>query len=1045
MSPQRPDRAFIAQDLFVSEDILVPRLLEQARFTIAEASAIDDMAKKLVQSVRAGRRKFGLVDAFMNEYQLSSEEGVVLMCLAEALLRIPDAGTADKLIADKIGSGHWEEHVGQSSSLFVNASTWGLMLTGRVVEMEDAAGKDVMGYVKKLVHRSGEPIIRNAMRHAMRIMGRQFVLGRTIKEALDVAAENEAAGYSHSFDMLGEAAETAEDAKRYYESYQIALDALSKSAAKNTFPVFRQPSLSVKLSALHPRYEPAKEDRLIKELLPKLIELCLTAKAANIGLTLDAEEADRIDISLELFARLAELPELAGWDGLGLAVQAYGRRALPVLKWLKQLGDVTNRRFPVRLVKGAYWDSEIKWAQEAGLASYPVFTRKSATDVSYFACVRYMIANKARFYCQFATHNAQSVAAIMVMMQDYRDFEFQRLHGMGEALYNEVVGEDKLGVPCRIYAPVGTHEDLLAYLVRRLLENGANTSFVNRLADDDAPIQEIILNPVERVGARKTHPHPKITAPVDLLQPVRQNSRGLALWEKTVRLPLEAEINQALSQPCQAEPLVAGEKPSGAAILISSPHDRNVKVGEVIEADISMVARAVEKGAAAQWSWDRIGGEARAIILEKAADLFEENTSRLMALLIREAGKTLDNAIGDIREAVDFLRYYAYLAAKDFNGPKVLNGPTGELNQMRLHGRGVFACISPWNFPLAIFTGQVSAALAAGNAVVAKPAEQTPLIAFEAVKLMHQAGVPQEVLGLVPGKGDSVGAALITHPLVSGVAFTGSNQTARAIQIALANRQGAILPFIAETGGINAMIIDSSALAEQAVSDVVHSAFDSAGQRCSAARVMFVQEDVATRTFDMLSGAMEELEIGDPLNYATDVGPVIDEEAKKRLNDHKDKMNVTQKCLLDLPLPPETADGTYVSPAAFEITDISVLEQEVFGPILHLIRYNADKLDKVCEAINNSGFGLTLGVHSRVNSTIEYIQQHVKVGNLYVNRDQIGAVVGVQPFGGEGLSGTGPKAGGPHYLQRFASERVQSTNITASGGNAHLMTLETGD
>jgi len=1045
MSVQLPDRNSISKGLFTSENVAVPRLVEQAGFSVAEDAEINDLARKLVLAVRAGRRKFGLVDAFMNEYQLSSEEGVVLMCLAEALLRIPDAETADKLIADKIGSGHWDEHLGQSSSLFVNASTWGLMLTGRVVEMEGQAGSDVWGYVKKLVQRSGEPIIRQAMRHAMRIMGRQFVLGRTINEALDVASDNEAAGYSHSYDMLGESAKTNSDAQRYFDSYKTALEALANSARDTTATVFRQPSLSVKLSALHPRYEPAKEARLVKELLPRLVELCRMAKAANIGLTIDAEEASRLDISLELFGRLALKPELKNWDGLGLAVQAYGRRATAVLRWLKQLGDVTQRRFAVRLVKGAYWDSEIKWAQEAGLDSYPVFTRKSATDVSYFACARYMIAHPARFYCQFATHNAQSVAALMVMMQDNRDFEFQRLHGMGEALYNEVVGSGKLGVACRIYAPVGTHEDLLAYLVRRLLENGANTSFVNRLADDDAPIAGIIRNPVERVLSLKVHPHPKIPAPVDLLQPVRQNSHGLPLWDMPVRLDLLARIETAMAQPAFAHPLVAGEEPGAASRAIVSPQDNRSEVGRVVEADMALVARSVEIGAQAQMSWDKRGGEGRAQILEKAADLFEENTPRLMALLVREAGKTLDNAYGDLREAVDFLTYYAHLARKDFSAPQVLAGPTGEVNCIRLAARGVFACISPWNFPLAIFTGQISAALAAGNCVVAKPAEQTPLVAFEAVKLLHQAGVPEEVLSLLPGRGDAVGAELITHPLICGVAFTGSNQTARAIQIALANRDGAILPLIAETGGINTMIIDSSALAEQAVSDVVRSAFDSAGQRCSAARVMFVQDEVAGRVFTMLKGAMEELSIGDPLDYATDVGPVIDAAAKKRLNEHKHQMSRTAKCLIDLTLPQQTTHGTYVSPCAYEIDHLSTLKQEVFGPVLHLIRYKADRLDQVCQAINATGFGLTLGLHTRINTTADYIQNHVKVGNLYVNRDQIGAVVGVQPFGGEGLSGTGPKAGGPHYLHRFAVERVQSTNITASGGNTHLMTLETGD
>ncbi len=1045
MSLKIPARDIIAQGLFTPESELVPSVVEKARFGAKEQNEIAELATKLVQAVRAGRRKFGHVDAFMNEYQLSSEEGVVLMCLAEALLRIPDADTADKLIADKIGEGDWGEHLGKSSSLLVNASTWGLMLTGRVVELTETAGQDVWGYLKTVVHRSGEPIIRQAMRHAMRIMGRQFVLGRTIDEALSIARENEAAGYSHSYDMLGEAAMTGSDAEGYFDSYRAALEALSLRVADNQQSVFTNPSLSVKLSALHPRYEASKEARLKQELLPRLVELCRMAKAADIGLTIDAEEIDRLDVSLALFADLAAAPELSRWDGLGLAVQAYSRSALPVLEWLKDLADVTHRRIPVRLVKGAYWDSEVKWAQESGYATYPVFTRKSSTDVSFLACARYMCANRDRFYCQFATHNAHTVAAVMVMMGKYRDFEFQRLHGMGEALYNEVVGEGEMAASCRIYAPVGAHEDLLAYLVRRLLENGANTSFVNRLADDDAPIGEIIRNPVERISSLKSYPHPKIPAPVDMLLPTRKSAAGLALWDSSIRQLLLAEINAALGDFTTARAIVGGEEIEGSEQAVKSPHDHRIEIGQACEADGSSVARAVELAAEAQWSWDQIGGNARAEILERAADLYEINRSRLMALLVREAGKTLDNALGDVRVAVDFFRYYAHRARKDFADVEELAGPTGELNQIRLHGRGVFACISPWNFPLAIFTGQISAALAAGNAVVAKPAEQTPLIGFEAVKLMHEAGVPVDVLSYVPGRGDVVGAALVDHPQIAGVAFTGSNETARAIQISLARREGAIVPLIAETGGINVMIVDSSALTEQAVGDVVHSAFDSAGQRCSAARVMFVQDDVAQRTFSMLKGAMEELSIGDPLDYSTDVGPVIDAEAKQHLDGHKQNMMRSADCLIDLPLPGKTGQGTYVSPAAYEINRLEVLKQEVFGPVLHLIRYKADRLPEVCQAINNSGFGLTLGLHTRINSTVDYIRDHVKVGNFYINRDQIGAVVGVQPFGGEGLSGTGPKAGGPRYLHRFAVERVQSTNITASGGNAHLMTLETGD
>jgi RHH-type transcriptional regulator, proline utilization regulon repressor / proline dehydrogenase / delta 1-pyrroline-5-carboxylate dehydrogenase len=1038
-----PGRDGIAEYLLADEAAVVRELVDQARVSPDEARETEARARHLVEAVRRGRRQAGGIDEFMQEYALSSEEGVVLMCLAEALLRIPDAATADKLIADKIGGRQWDRHIGHSDSLFVNASAWGLMLTGRFIELSSQPRQDVSGYLRQFAKRSGEPVVRSAMRRAMRIMGKHFVLGRTIEEALTVAKPMRAEGYRFSFDMLGEAAMTMADADRYYAAYMEALRVVARQAGKLEpgASVFARPSLSVKLSAIHPRYQAKARGRLMDELLPRLIELAQAAKSADLGLTIDAEEADRLDLQLEIFAKAAAAPELAGWDGLGLAVQGYSKRCYQVLKWLAELAEATGRKLPVRLVKGAYWDTEIKRAQEAGLAGYPVFTRKVGTDVSYLACAKLMLARRDVFYPQFATHNAHTLAAVSVMAGEGDGYEFQRLHGMGQALYAEVLGSDKLDRPCRIYAPVGSHEDLLAYLVRRLLENGANTSFVNRLADDEAPIEDIIADPVREVERLESIPHPSIPLPTQIFAP-RVNSRGLPLWDNATREPLVAEMQAAFSKPLRALPIVAGKAEVGEAVhKVVSPQDRRVTVGEVSEASDAQVDAALTAADVAWIEWDRRGGAMRARILEKVADLYEANTAKLMALLVIEAGKSLDNALSDLREAVDFLRYYATRARAEFAEPLRLGGPTGEANELTLAGRGVFVCISPWNFPLAIFTGQMTAALAAGNAVIAKPAEQTPLVAFEAVKLFHQAGVPGEVLSLLPGDGARLGKRLLPDPRVAGVAFTGSNETASIIHRTLAERKGAIVPFIAETGGINAMIVDSSALPEQAVRDVVLSAFDSAGQRCSAARVLFVQEDIADKLIAMLKGAIAELKVGDPADYATDVGPVIDEDARRNLDGHKDRMRREAATIIELEPAPDTAHGIFVAPAAYEIGAISVLEREVFGPILHVVRYRSDQLHEVCEAINNTGYGLTLGLHTRIERTMEEVRRLVRVGNLYVNRNQIGAVVGAQPFGGEGLSGTGPKAGGPHYLHRFATERVVSVDTTALGGNAALLSL----
>jgi RHH-type proline utilization regulon transcriptional repressor/proline dehydrogenase/delta 1-pyrroline-5-carboxylate dehydrogenase len=1039
-----PSREAIGEALLADEDALVAVLTDKARFSDAERERIEAVAVRLVEGARAGRRESGGVDSFLAEYGLSSEEGVLLLCLAEALLRIPDAATADRLIAGTIGTGDWERHVGHSDSVLVNASTWGLMLTGHILDWGLGKVRDLGSLIQRLIARSGEPVIRQALCQAMRILGNQFVLGGTIEEALSNARDEAREGYRFSFDMLGEAARTAEDAARYTARYEEAVATIAAWAgdpeARTDDALHARPGLSVKLSALHPRYEPSQEVRLHEELMPRLASLARAMRDAWLPLTIDAEEAERLDLSLAMLEPLLTDPALSGWNGLGLAVQAYSKRALPLIDWLAGVAEATGRRIPIRLVKGAYWDSEIKWAQEAGFASYPVFTRKVNTDVAYLAAARVLLARPDCFYPQFATHNAHTIAAIAELAGS-QPYEFQRLYGMGQALHREVVHPEALGKPCRIYAPVGGHRDLLAYLVRRLLENGANTSFVNRLADDAAPIAAIVADPVEKAAALPEKANPLIPLPPKLYAPARKNSLGLPLWETSIRAPLTGEIGGALKTPATAGPIVSGRvvETGGEVIEITSPHDLRVVVGRCRTADRPAIDAALGAAKTASEAWDRSGGVARAEILERAADLFEADRPQLMALMVREAGKTLVSAQADLREAVDFLRYYAAEARAKFESPQFMVGPTGERNEMSLHGRGVFAAISPWNFPLAIFTGQTAGALAAGNAVVAKPAEQTPLVAARAIRLLHQAGVPGDVLHLLPGRGEVVGAALVADPRVDGVVFTGGTDTGHAINRALAAREGPIRKLIAETGGLNAMIVDSSALPEQVVDDALRSAFDSAGQRCSALRVLFLQEDVADATLDMLVGAARELTIGDPLDYATDIGPVIDDEAKATLEAHKAKMRSEARELLDLPLWPAQAYGTYVAPAIYEIPKIGMLEREVFGPILHVVRFHGECLGAVCEAINATGYGLTLGLHSRIKATADFVAARVKVGNMYVNRNQIGAVVGVQPFGGGGLSGTGPKVGGPHYLEAFAVERVRTTDLTASGGNASLL------
>ncbi|BBK38708.1 bifunctional protein PutA [Allostella sp. ATCC 35155] len=1033
-------RAALRAATRADETAVVEGLLAAATLPADGRDRVAARARQLVEAVRGSRHGKGGLDAFLHEYELSSQEGIVLMCLAEALLRIPDSETVDRLIRDKIGGADWQRHLGASDSAFVNASTWALMLTGRIVRSDERPGH--AGILKRLVGRAGEPVIREAVTAAMRILGRQFVMGRTIAEALARARPAEQAGYRHSYDMLGEAARTAADAERYFRSYAAAIAAIG-AEAKGRGPV-EAPGISIKLSALHPRFEFAQSSRVHAELTPRVAELARQAKAVGIGFTVDAEEADRLDLSLDVIEGVATDPALAGWDGFGLAVQAYQKRALPLLEWLADLARRSRRRLMVRLVKGAYWDSEIKRSQERGLPGYPVFTRKVATDVSYIACARRLLADASAFYPQFATHNAHTVATVLELAGNRTDWEFQRLHGMGEALYGEVVGKDKLDRPARVYAPVGSHEDLLAYLVRRLLENGANTSFVNRLVDEKAPIEEIVADPVARLARLPVKPHPGIALPADLYGAERKNSAGIDLADPVAAQALADHMAEAARVPAAAAPLVGGRPADGPSRPVASPADRTVVVGSVVEATAETVDQAVARAARAAPDWDALAAGERAALLDRAAALYEAEGPRLMALVVREGGRTVPDALSELREAVDFLRYYAARARRDFRVRR-LPGPTGERNELRLAGRGTFACISPWNFPLAIFTGQIAAALAAGNAVLAKPAEQTPLIGAAAVALLHRAGIPGDVLQFLPGDGATVGARLVADPRVSGVAFTGSTETARAINRVLADRPGPIAPLIAETGGQNALIVDSSALPEQVVQDILTSAFNSAGQRCSALRVLFVQDDAADRTLAMLKGAMAELRIGDPALLATDIGPVIDADAQAMLQRHAGRMRREGKVVAEMPLPAGTERGTFFGPAAYEIDALSRLEGEVFGPILHVVRWQAGRLDQVLDAIRATGYGLTLGIHSRIDETVRHVTRRLGVGNTYVNRNMVGAVVGVQPFGGEGLSGTGPKAGGPHYLPRFATERTLSVDTTAAGGNASLLSLAEGD
>jgi RHH-type proline utilization regulon transcriptional repressor/proline dehydrogenase/delta 1-pyrroline-5-carboxylate dehydrogenase len=1016
---------------FADERTTVAAALATTPLNGDEREAVRQEAMALVRAARRGAQKQGVVESFLAEFSLSTREGLALMCLAEALLRTPDEETRDKLIAEKIASADWASHAGASDSLLVNASTWSLMLTGKLIDPDEEARADLSGFIRRLAGRLGEPVIRRAVGAAVRIMGEQFVLGATIAKAIKRAGQD---GFVCSFDMLGEGARTEADADRYESAYAAALRVVGKHAS-DLGPEAGH-GVSVKLSALSPRYDARQPERVWGELYPRVKRLAALAAQSNINMTLDAEEADRLVISLEILERLAMEPELGSWTGLGLAVQAYQKRGPQVIEAVAGIARSTGRRLMVRLVKGAYWDSEIKRAQVAGLPGYPVYTTKAATDLSYLACARALLAAAPALYGQFATHNAHTLAAVREMArQAGLSPEFQRLHGMGEALY--AGARERYGdFPLRVYAPVGSHEDLLPYLVRRLLENGANTSFVHALLDERTPVEKVVSDPIATVEAAGGAPHPRIPLPGDLYGPSRRNSRGVDLSIAAARAEIAAAI--AALPPLEAGPIVRGKMTMADAKARKSPSDLSRTIGRAADATMEQVDAAFAAARSAQPAWDALGGEGRAPVLRAMADALEVNRDRLVAICTAEAGKTLADGVAEVREAADFCRYYASLAEQQFAQPQTLKGPVGESNQLSLHGRGVFACISPWNFPLAIFTGQIAAALAAGNAVVAKPAEQTPLIAAEAVRLYHAAGLNPDLLHLLTGEGAGIGQAVVGHSSCAGVAFTGGTDTAWAINRTLAARQGPILPFIAETGGLNAMFVDTTALREQVIDDVLVSAFGSAGQRCSALRMLFVPHDTADLLLEGLAGGMDALVLGDPEDPRTDIGPVIDEDACAALVAHRERLGREARVLRELAAP---RGGHFFGPALAEIPSAGFLQKEMFGPILHVVRYDANDLAAAAAPLARAGYGLTLGVHSRIEAFAEQVRAAVPAGNAYVNRSMIGAVVGVQPFGGEGLSGTGPKAGGPHALLRYAVERAVSVNITAQGGDPALLNL----
>jgi RHH-type proline utilization regulon transcriptional repressor/proline dehydrogenase/delta 1-pyrroline-5-carboxylate dehydrogenase len=1018
---------------YAPDDIAIARrLMAAVPSADAREAAIEKRARDLIEAIRRAGGGFGGVEEMLREYALSTREGLALMVLAEALLRVPDSATADRLIEDKLGQGDFVNHESKSSALLVNASTWALGLSARIIR----PGETPESIIGQLAKRIGVPTLRTATRQAMKVLGNHFVLGQTIEDALGRSRSGSGALSRYSFDMLGEGARTAADAARYFNSYSAAIDAIGRVAGDRPLP--ERPGISVKLSALHPRYEAVSRERSLTELVPLTLVLARKAKTHNLNFTIDAEEADRLELSLDVIAAVFADPSLAGWDGFGLAIQAYQKRASAVIAWAGGLAERLDRRMMVRLVKGAYWDTEIKRAQERGLADYPVFTRKCLTDLNYIACADRLLAMRPRIFPQFATHNALTVATVLERAGPGDDYEFQRLHGMGEALY-ERLRESSPGVACRVYAPVGGHRDLLAYLVRRLLENGANSSFVSAASDPDVPVEELLRQPDELLGSADYARHEDIPLPADLYGRTRRNSAGVEFGDKVSLDALLKEVTAHRETKFVAASMMDGKPLGNTYRKAVSPIDGRTEIGELADLDPGSAGEIMAAAQAGFRSWSATPAARRAVILEAAADLLEARRGLFLHLIQVEGGRTLDDAVAELREAVDFCRYYAAEGRKHFGEGLPLPGPTGESNVLRLRGRGVFVCISPWNFPLAIFTGQVAAALMAGNTVVAKPAEQTPLIAYETVKLLHEAGVPASALHLALGDG-SVGAALTSDRHVAGVAFTGSTEVGRLINRALAAKDGPIAVLIAETGGINTMIADATALPEQVADDVVTSAFRSAGQRCSALRLLCVQADVADRMVEMIAGAARELKLGDPRDPSTHIGPVIDREAKQKLDTYIASVRGGESNAARILHAGETPrEGYFVAPHIVELSDASALREEVFGPVLHVARYRADKLDDLLSAIEATGYGLTLGVHSRITETADRIARRLSTGNVYVNRNMIGAVVGVQPFGGNGLSGTGPKAGGPHYLPRFATEQVVTVNTAAAGGNAELL------
>ncbi|MCM2680381.1 bifunctional proline dehydrogenase/L-glutamate gamma-semialdehyde dehydrogenase PutA [Echinimonas agarilytica] len=1028
----------ISEHYLLDESSTVQHLLSMLPDDDVQLLSLCKRAEQLVEQVRTDNSGDGL-DAFLQQYSLDTHEGIVLMCLAEALLRIPDAETADALIRDKISTTDWTKYLKASDSVFVNASTWGLMLTGKVISPSSAIDDKPDKLLNRLVGKLGEPIVRQAMYAAMKIMGKQFVLGTTIKNALKAATENRRQGYWHSFDMLGESALSQDDSNFYLKAYMQAIESAAEQAQKDkSHP--KSATISIKLSALHPRYEVAQKSRVMRELIDDVLPLIKRGRELDIGITIDAEEADRQELAIAVFQRLYQHDNVKGWGHLGMAVQAYSKAALPVLHWLNALSHQQGDEIPVRLVKGAYWDTEIKLAQSLGLPYYPVFTRKANTDVSYLACASFLLSDHTRgnIYPQFATHNAHTVVSI-IDMAGKREFEFQRLHGMGEELYDLVLKQYP-SIHCRIYAPVGNHKDLLPYLVRRLLENGANTSFVHKLMDPKVPARELSGHPVLHLRDKNTLANDKIPLPPNIFSD-RKNSLGTNLHIAAMSQPFYEALAQWQTHQWQGASMINGKSTGQKNRDVQSPALHSDIVGQVNDSDAQQVSQAIEVAYSAFPGWKHTPVQQRAWLLLRLADSLEQNKSELIALCVREAGKTLQDSIDEVREAVDFCRYYARQSELKFCNPMVMPGPTGESNILGFSGRGVFACISPWNFPLAIFIGQIAAALAAGNTVVAKPAEQTSLIATRTFELMFEIGFPTDVVQLICGDGATVGNTLTSDPRISGVVFTGSTNTAMRINQTLAARTGSIVPFIAETGGQNAMIVDSTALPEQVVTDAVHSAFASAGQRCSALRVMYVQEDIADRVITLLKGAMAELKVGHPSHYSSDLGPVIDQAAQTKLLAHIEAITTSGQLIYQTPLAADAQQGYFVPPTAIEIEGIEQLSEEQFGPILHVVRFKAKELNKIVDSINGTGFGLTLGIHSRNEGRAQQIAQRINVGNVYINRDQIGAMVGVQPFGGQGLSGTGPKAGGPQYLLRFATEKTITNNVTAIGGNATLLTL----